>query len=1022
MMLRLYAMWRNRPPFALLLAALLIFSLAQQSARAESIQVDTYCSLSDAIRAANSDSPKGGCPAGNGADTITLSADIRLAGPLPEINSEITIYGGDHMIDGGTTYRIFDMNGGATTIYNLTMTQGNAGAGDGGAIRARNSDLILNSVNISASKSGDSGGGLHFSGPTKTLIINNSSFSRNLTSGNKTGRGGGLYVLANSASISGSAFVSNKAITTGGAIHNDGVLQIDNSSIASNSAADHGGGIYASSEASAEIAQVTFADNQTLGEGKSGASLYHAGALALYNSIIAGESVGELCAGEGSRQQAGNLIQDASCAAELSGDPLLAEPTGSPVHYPLLGESPAVDAGSPAHCSQKDQLGSRRLAASCDIGAIESNGPIIIRLGGDCVLRDAIKITAQNRAFGGCIAGSSTDVDIDTIVFNADVRHHGAPLEIRRPMNIEGQGFTLSGDSNQRLLDIVDTSVTIKNLTITNGDVGEAHGGAIRARNADLSLFDVHISNSESGNNGGALYFDGGSRRLSIVSSSFTNNATKNSEKGGKGGALFVHAWQASITGSSFIGNRGVGSGGAIYNDGELTVENSTISGNTAGSQGGGIFTNSDATSTIRHVTFAHNSVSDSNGDGLGMYGDGVTYLYNSIVAGSAGSEQSLCAGSGSLEQAGNLIQDNSCSPAFSGLPGLGELIGSPAAYSLIGTSPAIDIAASEHCLERDQLGTTRPQNLACDIGAFEVMEEEIMPTLIVTPLPTMTPVPPAQFIIDADCALGDAIRSANSNTAQGGCPAGGGGYDSITLTEAIVLQADLDAISSAVRIDGAGFSISGEGERKIFSVSSGGDLSLSHIALINGAGSAGGALNNEGALTINRAYLADNNSSGTGGAIHSTGRLIVSNSSLASNTSAEGGSAIHIAGGTAWLTHLTVKDNRSETAGQLQIDAGTVNLRNSLIAGAGESSLCAGRLSENLGNFIQDGSCSAAYSGDPLLGELTMPPAGTGYFPLLEGSLALGSGDDYFCSQYARDQLNAPRRGRDCNIGAVDR
>ena len=98
----------------------------------------------------------------------------------------------------------------------------------------------------------------------------------------------------------------------------------------------------------------------------------------------------------------------------------------------------------------------------------------------------------------------------------------------------------------------VNTSVVIKNLTITQRDAGDAHGGAIRARNADLTLDTVAISDSTSGNNGGGLYFDGGTRQLSITNSSFANNATDNSAKGGKGGALFVHARQASIRNSSF--------------------------------------------------------------------------------------------------------------------------------------------------------------------------------------------------------------------------------------------------------------------------------------------------------------------------------------------------------------------------------------------------------------------------------------------------------------------------------------
>lgn len=60
----------------------------------------TACTLADAITAANTDTAKGGCPAGSGADTITLQADAVLAAALPAITSAVTIEGGGHKIDG----------------------------------------------------------------------------------------------------------------------------------------------------------------------------------------------------------------------------------------------------------------------------------------------------------------------------------------------------------------------------------------------------------------------------------------------------------------------------------------------------------------------------------------------------------------------------------------------------------------------------------------------------------------------------------------------------------------------------------------------------------------------------------------------------------------------------------------------------------------------------------------------------------------------------------------------------------
>ena len=72
-------------------------------------------------------------------------------------------------------------------------------------------------------------------------------------------------------------------------------------------------------------------------------------------------------------QNVGNLIEDGSCSPALSGEPIFAEPDGTPVTLALQANSPAIDAGDPAYCLATDQVGkSRSRFGLCDIGAIES--------------------------------------------------------------------------------------------------------------------------------------------------------------------------------------------------------------------------------------------------------------------------------------------------------------------------------------------------------------------------------------------------------------------------------------------------------------------------------------------------------------------------------------------------------------------------------------------------------------------------------------------------------------------------
>ena len=80
------------------------------------------------------------------------------------------------------------------------------------------------------------------------------------------------------------------------------------------------------------------------------------------------------------------------------------------------------------------------------------------------------------------------------------------------------------------------------------------------------------------------------------------------------------------------------------------------------------------------------------------------------------------------------------------------------------------------------------------------------------------------------------------------------------------------------------------------------------------------------------------------------------------------------------------------------------------------------GELRQNIGNFIQDGSCSPAFRGNPMLGTLVTPADGSpAYFPLLAGSRAIDAADvDDYCP--ATDQIGTKRpQGTGCDIGAIE-
>ena len=251
--------------FARFLWTVCIALLASASAYAADLEVESDCTLASAIAAANSDSVIGGCPAGDGADSITLSADITLDAPLPRVTSEIAIEGGGHTISAAEQYRHFFVeSSGALTITELTLTLGSTD-GRGGAIYNKGS-LSINDSTISSSVARRFGGAIANWGQTSIL---DTSFRSNASR-----YGGAIYNRSGaSLSIDGGAFLENEAAPLdgsdstagiaidifGGALYNHGAVDIVDSSFSDNQALGHGGAIVTISQA--DIRDSTFIGN-----------------------------------------------------------------------------------------------------------------------------------------------------------------------------------------------------------------------------------------------------------------------------------------------------------------------------------------------------------------------------------------------------------------------------------------------------------------------------------------------------------------------------------------------------------------------------------------------------------------------------------------------------------------------------------------------------------------------------------------------------------------------------------------
>ena len=125
-----------------------------------------FDSLAAAIKAANA----------SGSGAITLETDITLSATLPQVTGNLSIDGNGHTISGDEQFRIFDINGGALTIANATLSGGRAEYG--GAIRLRNGGrLTIQDSTLRGNQAVKSGGAILANGGT--VEIRDSHFELN---------------------------------------------------------------------------------------------------------------------------------------------------------------------------------------------------------------------------------------------------------------------------------------------------------------------------------------------------------------------------------------------------------------------------------------------------------------------------------------------------------------------------------------------------------------------------------------------------------------------------------------------------------------------------------------------------------------------------------------------------------------------------------------------------------------------------------------------------------------------------
>jgi hypothetical protein len=255
---------------------------------------------------------------------------------------------------------------------------------------------------------------------------------------------------------------------------------------------------------------------------------------------------------------------------------------------------------------------------------------------------------------------------------------------------------------------------------------------------------------------------------------------------------------------------------------------------------------------------------------------------------------------------------------------------------------------------------------------------------------------------------------------------------------------------------------IDGANQAGIFTVATGGSLSLRGLTLRDGNRSylPGGAIRNDGTLEVTDAALVSNETKSAGGAIASTGTLTLDRVTIADNQSSDYGSAVSVVRtggpnpGIATVANSSIGGNHAKGGAALSVEGGgTFTLLSSTVSGNSRSSLggvgglwaddapstfvmansiVAGNTPVDCvtgtgaafvshgGNVTGDEDCEAGPPGDPKLGPLQDNGGPTDTFALEAGSAAIDAATGPGCPLIDQRGVARPLAAA-CDAGAFE-
>ena len=556
------------------------------------------------------------------------------------------------------------------------------------------------------------------------------------------------------------------------------------------------------------------------------------------------------------------------------------------------------------------------------------SGGAIINCGELSIINSSLSDNVS-KLFGGAIHNHSGTLTIEESSINANTAEKGGAIFNENNLIISGSTFnenTANGeyDGGGAIYNKVGT-VSISNTTF-NKNIANYEGGAIH-NNGELTLTESVLSQNWAGYDGGAVF---NNENLFLTKSTLKQNKAKH-----EGGAINNGlGGESSIMESDFTENIVQESGGAIYNYKKLKISNSTFNNNIAEEMVGGAILSSGELNIIES-DFRRNSAQESGGailssgelniiesnfsenvaqewDGGALHNKGELNISNSTFNWNAAQRDG-----GALHNKGELnISDSNFNNNTAQIRGgavyncrISEISDSSFSKNTAKTSSGGAIYDSG---DLKVFNSTFIDNRAKYAGAILTCDKsniedcifnnnepnDISKTKSFRYLDDLIHSGGNEIVLDFDIALDE--------------------DDDFTYKYGIEL--DIDNIT----IDGRGHSIDACGKTQIFHCT-GDNVTIKNISLKNGfTEDYGGAIFNEGDLTIMQSYLNENVAKrGSGGAIYNMGKLTIAESLLNENTAEEGyGGAICNQDAMLTISNCAFKENIAKGAATIYGEA----------------------------------------------------------------------------------------------------